>query len=48
MKCACVNCLCVVSLVDAIEKDQKYYCSASCADGSCAQNGCGHKGCGCN
>lgn len=47
MKCACENCLCVVSLGDAIQKDSKYYCSEECADGHPNGEGCGHSGCGC-
>ena len=49
MKCACENCLCVVSLADAIQKDGKPYCSEACADGHPqGSSGCGHTGCGCN
>ncbi|MFN7557176.1 metallothionein [Microcystis sp.] len=47
MKCACESCLCVVSIADAIEKNDKYYCCQACADGHVNEKGCGHKGCGC-
>ena len=49
MKCACESCLCVVSLADAVQKDNKPYCSQACADGHPeGSSGCGHTGCGCN
>ena len=47
MKCACENCLCVVSLEDAIAKNGKYYCCEACANGHVNENGCEHQGCGC-
>jgi metallothionein len=48
MKCACESCLCVVSLADAVMKDDKAYCGEACANGHPAGQGCGHTGCGCN
>ncbi len=48
MKCACESCLCIVSLSDAIQKDNKAYCSEACANGHSAGQGCGHTGCNCN
>jgi metallothionein len=47
MKCACESCLCVVSLSEAIEKNSKYYCGESCANGHTDGEGCGHQGCNC-
>lgn len=48
MKCACETCLCIVNpSADAIEKEGKYYCSDSCANGHADGKGCGHSGCGC-
>lgn len=47
MKCACPNCLCIVSIEDAINKDGKYYCSEGCAEGHQTIKGCKHNGCGC-
>ncbi|MEB3181919.1 MAG: metallothionein [Nostocaceae cyanobacterium] len=47
MKCACESCLCIVSLEDAIKKEDKYYCSEACANGHTDGAGCGHSGCGC-
>ncbi|MBR8840306.1 MAG: metallothionein [Stigonema ocellatum SAG 48.90 = DSM 106950] len=47
MKCACESCLCVVSLSDAIMKDDKPYCSETCANHHPDGEGCGHTGCTC-
>ena len=47
MKCACENCLCVVSLEDAVKKDDKYYCCEACANGHANNKGCEQSGCGC-
>uniref|UniRef100_UPI0030DD6EB8 metallothionein n=2 Tax=Oculatella sp. LEGE 06141 TaxID=1828648 RepID=UPI0030DD6EB8 len=48
MKCACDPCLCIVSTEDAVQKDGKYYCSETCAEGHPNGHGdCGHTGCTC-
>jgi metallothionein len=47
MKCACKSCLCVVSLADAIMKDDKAYCSDACSKGHPAGEGCAQTSCGC-
>ncbi|MBD2015176.1 metallothionein [Microcoleus sp. FACHB-53] len=47
MKCACESCLCVISTADAVEKDEKLYCSESCANGHTDGAGCSHHGCTC-
>lgn len=47
MKCACPDCLCIVSLDKAVMLNGKPYCSQACADGHPSQEGCGHSGCGC-
>lgn len=47
MKCACEPCLCIVSLENAVKKDDKNYCSEACAEGHKTMKGCGHGGCGC-
>ncbi|RMF25707.1 MAG: metallothionein [Cyanobacteria bacterium J083] len=49
MKCACEQCLCIVSLdaQDVIEKNGQYYCCVACANGHQTQTGCNHKGCNC-
>jgi hypothetical protein len=42
--CECPNnCVCVVSVEEAIVVDGKYYCSSACAEG----HKDGSKGCGC-
>ena len=48
MKCACPSCLCIVTLSEAIMKDEQYYCCQACANGHpTGSKGCGHTGCGC-
>ena len=49
MKCACMNCLCIVDIEAAVNKDQSYYCSEQCANGHSTSDttGCGHHGCNC-
>jgi metallothionein len=47
MKCACESCLCVISIADAVEKDEQFYCSESCANGHTDGKGCSHQGCTC-
>ncbi|MEM7215247.1 MAG: metallothionein [Pseudomonadota bacterium] len=47
-KCACSDCVCIVEIKDAIEKDDRNFCSEECANGHPdGAAGCGHKGCGC-
>ena len=48
MKCACIPCLCIVSLSDALIKEGKYYCSEACANGHIDGKECTHSGCNCN
>lgn len=48
MKCACEGCLCIVSLSDALLKDDKYFCSEACSSGHANGSGCGHTGCECH
>jgi len=48
MKCACTECLCIVSPEQAVEKDGKYFCSEVCAQGHAEAAGCGHPGCECH
>lgn len=50
MKCACESCKCVVSIADAIKKNDQYYqyyCCQACADGHVDGKGCGHQSCIC-
>lgn len=45
VKCACEKCKCTVTPGEgAIEKDGKYYCTETCANGHADGEGCG---CGC-
>lgn len=48
MKCACDSCLCVVTLSEAVAKNDQYYCCDACANGHLTGAGCGHKGCNCD
>ncbi len=47
-KCACSDCVCIVEIKEAIQKDDKNYCSDACAEGHSSGTGCGHTGCDCN
>lgn len=46
-KCACTDCVCIVSMDDAIQKDGENYCSDACANGHETGSGCEHAGCKC-
>ncbi|MDE5075475.1 MAG: metallothionein [Trichodesmium sp. St5_bin2_1] len=49
VKCACADCLCVVSISTAVKKDGSYYCSEECSNGhSSGVNSCSHNGCNCS
>jgi metallothionein len=48
MKCACSSCLCVVSLSDAIMKENQPFCSEACANGHPSGTSCGNSGCNCH
>lgn len=47
VKCACETCHCTVSESEAVQKDNKTYCSEACAQGHPDGAGCGHTGCDC-
>ncbi len=47
VKCACDRCLCEVSLVSAISRNNQYYCSEGCANGHAEGKGCSKSSCGC-
>ena len=47
-KCACVDCVCIVNVNDAVKKDDRNYCSDACAEGHGSGPGCEHAGCVCN
>lgn len=46
-KCACADCVCVINISDALEKDGQNYCSEACANGHSSGSGCDHHGCKC-
>ena len=46
-KCACADCVCVVKIKEAIQKDGRNFCSDACANGHGSGAGCGHAGCDC-
>lgn len=48
VKCACPDCVCVVRIDGAIERDGRLYCADSCAEGHADGSGCGHAGCRCH
>jgi metallothionein len=48
VKCACSDCICVVSVDKAIEKEGRIFCSDECADHHKAGTGCHHAGCTCH
>lgn len=47
MKCACPDCLCIVTVSEAVMVDGKPYCSEACAKGHPNKESCGHQGCSC-
>lgn len=48
VKCACANCVCVVSTNGAIEADGRKFCGDACAQHHASGNGCDHAGCTCH
>ncbi len=48
IKCACADCVCVISVAKAVESHGKLFCGNSCAEGHVSGNGCGHVGCECH
>ena len=47
VKCACPDCVCVVSLSKAVTRDDKAFCCDECAEGHPDHAGCDHAGCTC-
>ncbi|QSJ14722.1 metallothionein [Nostoc sp. UHCC 0702] len=47
VKCACGTCLCVISIEDAVMKDDKAYCCEACANGHTNGEACTQSVCGC-
>ena len=48
IKCACSDCVCVISVDGAVERNGKLFCGNDCANGHADGNGCGHVGCECH
>lgn len=48
VKCACPDCVCVVSLSKAVTRDDKAFCCDECAEGHPDHAGCDHAGCTCH
>lgn len=48
VKCACADCVCIVPVVDGVEKDGRVYCDAACAEHHAEGVGCHHTGCSCH
>lgn len=46
-KCACSDCVCIVSISDALNKDDQNFCSEACANSHASGSGCDHQGCTC-
>jgi metallothionein len=47
-KCACPDCVCMVSAATAVTRDGKAFCCDECADGHKDHAGCDHAGCHCH
>lgn len=48
VKCACKDCVCVVSLTQAVTRAEKAFCCDECADCHPDSAGCDHAGCACH
>jgi hypothetical protein len=48
VKCACSDCICVVSVDKSIQRDGRIFCSDECADHHKGGSGCHHAGCTCH
>ncbi len=48
VKCACSDCVCIVSIGKAVTRDDRAYCCDDCADGHKEHKGCDHAGCPCH
>lgn len=47
VKCSCGRCSCEISLEQAIEKENKYYCCQACANGHTSDASCKMSDCHC-
>lgn len=48
VKCACADCVCVISMNNAVEADGREFCGDACAMHHAAGKGCDHAGCTCH
>lgn len=48
VKCACADCVCVVSTSNAIDAEGRKFCGDACAQHHASGNGCDHAGCTCH
>ncbi|WP_298957692.1 metallothionein [uncultured Methylobacterium sp.] len=48
VKCACTDCVCIVSLEKAVMREERAFCCDECADGHKDHQGCEHAGCTCH
>jgi hypothetical protein len=48
VKCACSDCICVISIDKAIQREGRIYCSDECAEHHKTGAGCHHAGCTCH
>jgi hypothetical protein len=48
VKCACSDCVCIVSVDNGVKQDGRIYCGEVCADHHKSGAGCHHAGCTCH
>ena len=48
VKCACSDCVCVVSTNNAVNADGRIFCGDQCATHHQNSEGCDHAGCNCH
>lgn len=48
VKCACTDCVCIVSVGKAVEAEGRTFCSDACAQHHSGGTGCEHAGCACH
>ncbi|MBQ1478578.1 MULTISPECIES: metallothionein [Sphingomonas] len=48
VKCACNDCVCVVSTSNGVEADGRIFCGENCANHHQDSAGCDHAGCPCH
>ena len=48
VKCACSDCVCVVDVEKSVKREERIFCSDTCADHHDSGSGCEHAGCTCH